>query len=193
MTEPKQPWQLLDLRIVYDNPWIRVEEHRVVNPSGGRSLYGKVCFKNRAVGILALDTERNLYLVGQHRYTLDEYFWELPMGGAPPEEDTLAAAQRELKEETGISAMHWVELMRLHTSNSVTDELGLVYLATDLSFGAPELESTEDIAIRRLPLADAVAWVMDGRITDAISAAGILRLWSDRERLLDRGDSAARS
>ena len=193
MTEPKQPWQLLDLRIVYDNPWIRVEEHRVVNPSGGRSLYGKVCFKNRAVGILALDTERNLYLVGQHRYTLDEYFWELPMGGAPPEEDTLAAAQRELKEETGISAMHWVELMRLHTSNSVTDELGLVYLATDLSFGAPELESTEDIAIRRLPLADAAAWVMDGRITDAISAAGILRLWSDRERLLDRGDSVARS
>lgn len=184
MTAPKQPWQLLDYQIVYDNPWIRVEEHRVINPSGGRSLYGKVCFKNRAVGILALDSENNLYLVGQHRYTLDEYSWELPMGGAPAEEDTLTAAQRELKEETGISAAHWVELMRLHTSNCVTDELGLVYLATELSFGEPELEPTEDLAVRRVPLADAVLWVIDGRITDAISAAGILRLWSDRERLL---------
>ncbi len=185
MTEPKQAWQLLDFEIVYDNPWIRVEEHRVVNPSGGRSLYGKVCFKNRAVGILALDTQRNLYLVGQHRYTLDEYSWELPMGGAPLEEEPLAAAQRELREETGISATHWAELMRLHTSNCVTDELGFVYLATGLSFGEPELEPTEDLAVRRLPLADAAAWVMDGRITDAISAAGILRLWNDRERLLN--------
>jgi 8-oxo-dGTP pyrophosphatase MutT (NUDIX family) len=176
---------MLELRIVYDNPWIRVEEHQVVNPSGGRSLYGKVCFKNRAVGILALDAAGNLYLVGQHRYTLDEYSWELPMGGAGHEEDALAAAQRELKEETGIDAAQWVELMRLHTSNSVTDELAFVYLATDLSFGEPELEPTEDIAIRRLPLADAAAWVLDGRITDAISAAGILRLWNDRERLLD--------
>jgi len=185
MTNGKQPWRLIDFRTIYENPWIRVEEHRVINPSGAESIYGKVCFRNRAVAILALDEDHELFLVGQHRYTLNEYFWELPMGGAPLEEDPLAAAQRELREETGISAARWHEVMRLHTSNSVTDELGLVYLATGLSHGEQEPEPTEDLALRRVPLAEAVRWVLDGRITDAISAAGILRLWADRERLLD--------
>lgn len=184
MNEPKQPWRTLASRLVYDNAWIRVEEHRVVNPSGGESLYGKVCFKNRAVAILALDRDRQLYLVGQHRYTLGEYSWELPMGGAPAAEDVLDAARRELREETGIVAARWTELMRLHTSNSITDELGLVYLATELRFGEAEQEPTEDLTVQRLPLGEAVAWVEDGRITDAISAAAILRLWIDRERLL---------
>ena len=184
MNDTKRGWQLIDARHVYENPWIRLEEHRVVNPSGGESLYGKVCFKNRAVAILALDEEQHLYLVGQHRYTLDEYSWELPMGGAPFEEPALAAAQRELKEETGITAGRWAEVMRLHPSNCVTDELGFVYLATELSFGEQQLEPTEDLELRRLALKDAVDWVLDGRITDAISAAGILRLWAERERLL---------
>lgn len=181
----KKPWNKLDSRLVYDNPWIRVEEHRVLNPSGLESLYGKVSFKNRAVAILAIDDDHRLYLVGQHRYTLDEYSWELPMGGAPRAEPSLAAAQRELREETGIRAENWVELMRLHPSNSVTDEVALVYLATGLSHGAAAPEPTEDLAVRRLGLDEAVAWVMDGRITDAISAAGILRLRVDRTRLLD--------
>lgn len=186
MTATKQPWKKLGSKIVYDNPWIRVEEHQVINPSGAESLYGKVCFKNRAVAILALDEARNLFLVGQHRYTLDEYAWELPMGGAPDNEDVLTAAKRELKEETGISASTWHEVMRLHTSNCITDELGLVYLARGLSHGEPQAEPTEDLTVRKLPLEDAVDWVLEGRITDAISAAGILRLWAERERLLDR-------
>lgn len=186
MTSTKQPWKRLGSTTVYDNPWIRVEEHQVINPSGAESLYGKVCFKNCAVAILALDEAHNLYLVGQHRYTLDEYAWEIPMGGAPDDEDVLAAAKRELKEETGISASSWSEVMRLHTSNCITDELGLVYLALGLSHGEPQLEPSEDLTIRKLPLETAVAWVLEGRITDAISSAGILRLWVERERLLDR-------
>jgi len=186
MTSAKQPWKRLSSTVVYDNPWIRVEEHQVVNPSGAQSLYGKVCFKNRAVAILALDEADNLYLVGQHRYTLDEYAWELPMGGAPDDEDMLAAAQRELKEETGISASSWDEVMRLHTSNCITDEVGVVYLARDLTHGEPQLEPTEDLTMRKLPLDTAIAWVLDGRITDAISVAGILRLGVERERWLDR-------
>ena len=186
MTSTKRPWKQLSSTVVYDNPWMRVEEHQVINPSGAQSLYGKVCFKNRAVAILALDETDSLYLVGQHRYTLDEYAWELPMGGAPEEEDVLAAAKRELREETGISASDWDEVMRLHTSNCITDELGVVYLARGLSHGEPNLEPTEDLTVRKLPLETAVAWVLDGRITDAISAAGILRLSVERERLLDR-------
>ncbi len=185
MTSRKQPWKRIGSTVVYDNPWIRVEEHEVINPSGTQSLYGKVCFKNRAVAILALDEAHNLTLVGQHRYTLDEYAWELPMGGAPEDEDMLAAAQRELREETGISASSWREVMRLHTSNCITDELGVVYLARGLSHGEPQLEPTEDLSVRTLPLDDALAWVLEGRITDAISAAGILRLGVERERLLN--------
>lgn len=184
MSEPKKAWQKLATRLVYDNPWIRVEEDRVVNPAGAESIYGKVSFKNRAVGVLAVDDAHHIYLVGQHRYTLDEYSWELPMGGAPTHETTLAAAQRELKEETGITASGWVELMRLHTSNCVTDEVGVVYLATGLCRGAATPEPTEDLAVHRLPLEEALAWTTSGRITDAISVAGILRLWIERERLL---------
>lgn len=184
MTHVKRPWQTLSSETVYDNPWIRVEDHRVVNPSGKHSQYGKVCFKNRAVGILAVDTAVNIYLVGQHRYTLNEHSWELPMGGAPLAEDPLTAAQRELQEETGLRAGSWLELMRVHTSNSITDETGFVYLARDLSEGIPEYEDTEDIEIKVLPLAEALQWVHEGEITDAISVAGILRLAADADRLL---------
>ncbi len=184
MTSAKQHWQTLTTDTVYDNPWIRVEDHKVVNPSGRTSQYGKVCFKNRAIAILAVDTEVNLYLVGQYRYALDEYSWELPMGGAPLAEGPLIAAQRELREETGLTAGQWLQLMRLHTSNSVTDESGFVYLARDLTEGTPEFEDTEDLTIRTLPLGDALIWVHSGKITDAMSVAGILRLAADKDSLL---------
>lgn len=180
LTSLKSSWQTLSLRTVYDNPWIRVEEHAVINPSGGESRYGKICFKNRAVGILALDHADNLCLVGQHRYTLGEYSWELPMGGAPMEEDLLAAAKRELREETGLVAERWEELMRLHTSNCVTDEVGVVYLASELTQGPPDLGETEDLQVQALPFAEALQWVLQGRITDAISVAAILRLAAER-------------
>lgn len=182
MSDVKNPWKTLSARTVYDNPWIRVEEHEVINPSGGQNQYGKVCFKNRAVAILALDDGDNIYLVGQHRYTLDEYSWELPMGGAALLEDPQVAAQRELREETGLTAAHWRELMRLHTSNSITDEHGLVFVAQGLSHGTASPDETEQLAVRTMPLDDAVQWVVNGAITDAISAAGILRLALERDR-----------
>jgi 8-oxo-dGTP pyrophosphatase MutT (NUDIX family) len=166
-------WKRLDTRTVFENPWIAVREDRVINPGGGENLYGHVHFKNRAVAIVPLDDHDHTWLVGQERYTLDAYSWELPMGGAPLEEPPLAAAQRELKEETGLSAEHWNELMNLHTSNSVTDEVGIVYLAEGLTEGETEFEETEDLAIRRLPIDDAIAMAMDGRITDAISVAAL--------------------
>ncbi len=169
-------WKKLSSRTVYENGWMEVREDHVINPGGGRNDYGYVHFKNVAVAIIALDDANNTWLVGQDRYTLGEYSWELPMGGAPLDEPPLMAAKRELEEETGIRAAHWKELMRLHTSNSITDELGFAYVATDLSFGDTKFEETEDLAIRKLPLADAVQMVVDGEITDAICAAALLRI-----------------
>ena len=177
-------WTRLESRIVYDNPWMRVLEDHVINPGGGENQYGWVHFKNRAIAIVPIDDEGNTWLVGQNRYTLGEYTWELPMGGAPLDEAPLAAAQRELKEETGLTAKRWSEIMKLHISNSITDEAGVVFVAEGLTEGEPDLDETEDIAIRKLPLADAVQLVCDGEITDAISVAAILRVASLRRASL---------
>ncbi len=155
---------------------MQVLEDEVTNPGGGNNQYGYVHFKNRAVAIIPLDRNENVWLVGQERYTLNAWSWELPMGGAPLNEKPLEAAKRELKEETGLSARTWTEVMRLHPSNSITDELGIVYLAEGLTEGASELEETEDIEVRKMPLEAAVAMVHAGEITDAISVAGLLRI-----------------
>ena len=176
MSDEPSGWVTLATETIYENPWIRLEEHQVINPSGGKSLYGKVCFKNRAVAVIAVDDRDYVYLVGQQRYTLNAYSWELPMGGAEANEEPLDAAKRELQEETGVSAERWSEIMRLHTSNSITDEQGIVYLARNLTVGEPRFEETEDLTIRPVPVPEAVAMAMDGRITDAISVAALLRL-----------------
>lgn len=178
-------WKTLRSKTVYDNPWITVFEDRVVNPGGGENDYGHVHFKNRAVAILPLDGAGNTWLVSQDRYTLGQRTWELPMGGAPLSVAPLDAAKRELKEETGLSAARWTEIMRLHTSNSITDEIGLVYVAEDLTEGEPEFDETENIDIRKLPLAEAIDRVLRGEITDAISVAALMslqRILPDRVR-----------
>ena len=171
-------WKKLSSSVVFENPWIRVSEDHVINPGGGENDYGVVHFKNKAVAIVPLDEDGNTWLVGQERYTLAEYSWEVPMGGAPHEEDPLAAAKRELQEETGLSAGRWSEVMKLHVSNSITDEVGFVYLAQDLQQGEANPDETEVLELRKLPLAEAVHMVKTGAITDAISAAALLRVAS---------------
>jgi len=173
--ETHNPWQTLSTEVKYHNPWISVREDQVLNPGGGRGIYGVVSMKNKALGIVPVDAEGNTWLVGQYRYPLNEYSWEIPMGGGLIEHDILASAQRELKEETGLVAARWTRIARLHTSNSVTDEEGFVFLAEELSQGTVEPEETEDLRIWRLPLAEAVRMALDDRITDCISVAGLLK------------------
>jgi 8-oxo-dGTP pyrophosphatase MutT (NUDIX family) len=175
--ETKNPWKTLSSREVYANRWIVVEEHKIINPSGGEGIYGKVHFKNKAIGIIALDEQGNTWLVGQYRYTLNEYSWEIPEGGGAIDMPPLESAKRELKEETGITAARWQLIMRFHTSNSVTDEEGFVFLAEGLTLGENQLEETEaDLVVKKLPFQEALKMVMNGEITDSMSVAGILKV-----------------
>jgi 8-oxo-dGTP pyrophosphatase MutT (NUDIX family) len=169
------PWRTVSSEPKYQNPWIRVREDQVINPKGGPGIYGVVSMRNKAIGIVPVDAEGNTWLVGQYRYTLNEYCWEIPMGGGPVELDILESAQRELREETGLLAARWTRIARLHTSNSVTDEEGFVFLAEDLTQADWEPEETEDLRLWKLPLAQAVALALDDTITDAISVAGLLK------------------
>src|SRR5215213_4143165 len=150
MEEHKNPWIILAEKKVYDNPWISVTEYDVINPSGGKGIYGKVHFKNAAIGILPLDDELNTYLVGQYRFPLEQYSWEIPEGGGPPDIDILESARRELLEETGLEAAEWTKLMDFHLSNSVSDEYGSIFLARKLSQREAHPEETEDITIKKL-------------------------------------------
>lgn len=170
-------WKTLSTRDVYENNWIKLEEHQVINPAGGNGIYGKVHFKNKAIGIVPLDQDGNTWLVGQHRYTLNAYSWEIPEGGCPLGTLPLDSAKRELKEETGMMAARWEQIMTFHTSNSVTDEEGFIFLAEELSFGANELEETEaDLVVKKVPFKVAIDMVMQGEITDSMSVAGILKV-----------------
>ncbi|MGA0839812.1 MAG: NUDIX domain-containing protein [Pseudomonadales bacterium] len=169
------PWQTRSVTRVYDNPWIEVSHHAVVKPSGGDGIYGVVRFKNLALGVVPLDDQGNTWLVGQYRYPLDRYSWEIPEGGGPPEVPALESAQRELREETGIKARVWTHLLNMHLSNSVTDESAIAYVAQGLEFGAPEPDDTEHLVVRRVRFADAVAMVLAGEITDALSVAALLK------------------
>ncbi len=169
-------WKTLDSTVVYDNPWIQVTHRNVINPGGGAGIYGVVHFKNLAIGIVPIDKEGNTWLVGQFRYTLNRYSWEIPEGGGKIGVPPLESAQRELLEETGISAKKWTQILELHTSNSVTDEYGIAYLAEDLSFGDAMPEETEDLQVRKLPFEEAVNMVLKGEITDALAMTAIMKV-----------------
>ncbi|GAB3566680.1 hypothetical protein GCM10027578_16020 [Spirosoma luteolum] len=174
MNTTENPWQTLNSTVTYDNPWLTIRHEEVLTPAGTPGIYGVVSFKNKAIGVIPIDAEGYTYLVGQYRYPLNEYSWEIPEGGSPVGTDPLESARRELKEETGLTAHRWTPLGRIHTSNSATDEEGFLYIAEELEQGDYEPEETEQLHVRRLPLAEAVAMVMRSEITDAISMSGLL-------------------
>ncbi|MEO8473123.1 MAG: NUDIX hydrolase [Chryseolinea sp.] len=175
--EIKNPWTTLSGEVKYDNRWINVTEYQVITPGGGRGIYGKVHFKNIGIGIIPVDHDGNTWLVGQYRYTLNEFHWELPEGGGPLDEDTLAAAKRELKEETGMTAAKWTLILRMNPSNSVSDEVAVIFLAEDLQYGKNDLEDTEaDLQVRKLPLIEAIAMVDRGEVADSMTIMGLLKV-----------------
>ncbi len=182
--EENNPWTTLNSRKIYENNWIGLTEHQVINPSGGKGIYGEVHFKNLAIGILPLDEDLNTWLVGQYRFPLNAYSWEIPEGGGPLHLDPLDGAKRELLEETGLTANNWQELQRMHLSNSVSNELAIIYIARDLTMGEAEPEETEQLSLRKLPFEEAYQMVLRGEITDSISVAAILKT----QLLLLKGD-----
>ncbi|HMX40528.1 MAG TPA: NUDIX hydrolase [Saprospiraceae bacterium] len=173
------PWTTLSERTAYENPWIRVSHREVLNPSGGPGIYGVVHFKNVAIGVVPVDERGFTWLVGQYRYTLGRYSWEIPEGGCPLGTPLLESARRELLEEAGITAQYWTPILEMHLSNSVSDEYGVAFLAQGLSLGESQPEETERLDLRHLPLAEAVRMVLEGEITDALSVAALLKvhLW----------------
>lgn len=169
-------WVCRQRDVVYENPWIRVSHDEVTTPKGTPGIYGVVHFKSVAVGVIPVDAEGYTWLVKQSRYALNEFTWEIPEGGSPEGESTLATAYRELEEEVGLQA-HWLEhLQNLHLSNSVTNERAEIYLATGLTETVTAHEDTEDIEVLRLPLEEAIAMARRGEITDVISVTGLLLL-----------------
>lgn len=167
-------WKTLSSETVYENAWLELSHRDVINPSGNKGIYGLVKFKNQAIGVIPVDSEDNIYLVGQFRYAIEEYSWEIPEGGGLLGTDPLEAAKRELKEETGLIANKWTKLARIHTSNSATNEEGFLYIAEELIQDQAEPEDTEDLQVWKLPLKEAVEMVMRSEITDSLSVSAIL-------------------
>jgi 8-oxo-dGTP pyrophosphatase MutT (NUDIX family) len=169
-------------RIAYQNAWIRVYDDAVTRPDGQDGVYGVVHYANVAVGVVAIDDRDRVALVGQHRYPFDEHTWEIPEGGSPHGEDPLEGAKRELLEETGLVAQTWREVGRYQLSNSVSDEVAVVYLATGLEHGSAQPEGTEELTLRWLPFDDVMAMVDSGQIGDALSVLPLQALALERLR-----------
>ncbi|MCI4643912.1 MAG: NUDIX hydrolase [Hyphomonadaceae bacterium] len=176
------PWTVRSCEARYDNPWLRVEHNDVIHPDGHDGIYGVVRFKNVAVGVLPVFEDGTVPLVGQYRFPLQAYSWELPEGGGPAGEDDLETARRELAEETGLVAKYWLPLIEFDVSNSVTDERSACFLAWDLTPGTTAPESSEELAHDRIAFSDLVARCLDGRIRDSLTLVMTLAAKAKAER-----------
>lgn len=172
----ENPWQVISEKEIYNNNWISVTEYDVINPSGGQGIYGKIHFKNIAIGIIVLDEDLNTWLVGQFRFAMNEYSWEIPEGGGPLDIDPLVSAKRELEEETGLIANEWSSILNMHLSNSVSDEQAIIFLARKLEQHQPQPEETEQLSIKKMPFEEVWQMTQEGLITDAMSVAAIQKV-----------------
>jgi 8-oxo-dGTP pyrophosphatase MutT (NUDIX family) len=181
--EAINPWQTISSEEKYDNKWIRIIENKVLNPAGNEGIYGVVHLKNIAVAIVPLDAEYNTWIVGQYRYALNSYEWEVPEGGCPEGTLPLDTAKRELHEEVGLEATHYDMILEMQLSNSTTDEISYSFVAKGLSYIGELPEEDEQITIKKLPFVDVYEMAMSGEIRDALSVATILKV----KCLIDQG------
>lgn len=169
----ENPWKIIDTEVKLDTPWVTCKLHRVVNPSGSAGIYGVTEFKNLAIGILPVDEDGNTYIIGQFRFPMQTYSWEIPEGGGPLDIDPLDSAKRELKEETGIVAANWQLIQTLQTSNSATDEVAYIYLARDLKYGESHPEEEEQLVMKKIPFTELYERVNSGEISDSLTVAAV--------------------
>lgn len=169
-------WRSVTSQMVFENPWIRVESHDVIAPTGHPAHYGLVKFANRAIAVLPLHDDGTVSLVGQARFAVDAYSWELPEGGGPLDEGPRAAAIRELKEETGLIAAHLHEILSFDMSNSVTNEVAVCFLATGLSAGDRAPDETEVFEYARVPFKMLLDAVIKGQVRDGLTVVSVLRI-----------------
>ena len=175
-TPEENPWRIISKKDVYETQWIKVTHHDVLNPAGNQGVYGTVHFKNYALGIIALDENNNTWIVGQYRFPMNEYTWEIPEGGGPVGQDPLASAKRELLEETGIEAGSWTLIQRMQLSNSASDEEAFLYLAKDLAYHKPHPEDNEELEQRKISFGELYELVKDGKVTDSLTVAAVLKV-----------------
>jgi 8-oxo-dGTP pyrophosphatase MutT (NUDIX family) len=181
--EQRGPWKKLKEEERYATPWISVSHHDIIDPSGREGIYGVVHFKNLAVGIIPLDEDGNTWIVGQYRYPIKAYSWEIIEGGGSRERPPLESARRELREEAGIEAARWTEVLRMDLSNSASDEVAIIFVAQGLTFHEPEPDHNEELALRKLPFSEVVSMVMRGELRDSLTVAGVLKV----DRMLSEG------
>jgi ADP-ribose pyrophosphatase len=174
--EERGPWKVLSKKKIYESPWVMLEHHDIIHPGNEQGIYSVIHFQNRAMGVIPLDENYNTWIVGQYRYPINRYSWEIPEGGVPFHEEPLKGIQRELLEETGITATSWQHILTMHLSNSSTDEIGLIYVARDLSFQSSNPDSDEELVVRKLPFEELYQMVINGEVTDSMAVAGVLRV-----------------
>jgi 8-oxo-dGTP pyrophosphatase MutT (NUDIX family) len=176
LPQKDNPWKIIDNQSGYDNDWISLSHYKVLNPAGNPGEYTTIHFKNRAIGIICLDEDNNTILVGQHRFPLNKYSWEIPEGGSKYDEIPLATAKRELHEETGIKANNWELIQEFDISNSVTDEKAYLFLARDLTYETAHPDEDEDLEMKKLPFSEVYQAVLDGQIHDSLTVVAVLKI-----------------
>jgi 8-oxo-dGTP pyrophosphatase MutT (NUDIX family) len=175
MNEAPNPWTKLHSEVKYENPWIKIIEDKVKNPSGNDGIYGVIHFKRLAIAIIPLDEHNNTWIVGQYRYPLNSYEWEVPEGGCPEYSTPEETAQRELIEEVGLKADSFEMILEMQLSNSTTDEISYTFIARGLTYVGEQPEDDEQFVIKKLPFDEVYQMVLRGEIRDALSIASVLK------------------